>query len=105
MESMLTKVCRRIMLGAVGVGLACVPWLMVVERTGGDQHPVHLLQTFLAVPVAFFTGVVYLWSGRKTTEGAAWRPFAWVIVVASGLWLAFLAYVLFGADFSWMDQQ
>ena len=105
MESVLTKVCRRIMLGAVGAGLACVPWLMVVERTGGDQRPVHLLQTFFAVPVAFFTGAVYLWSGRQTTEGAAWRPFAWVVVVASGLWLAFLAYVLFGADFSWMDQQ
>jgi hypothetical protein len=33
-----------------------------------------------------------------------------VVVVASGLWVAFLAlaflvYVLFGADFSWLDQR
>jgi hypothetical protein len=39
------------------------------------------------------------------TDDRGWRPFAWVVVVASGLWLVFLAYVLFGADFSWMDQK
>jgi len=72
------------MLGGVGLVFVCVPWLWCAERLGWSQRPIHLMQTFLAVPVAFI---------------------AWVVVVASGLWLAFLAYVLFGADYSWMNQK
>jgi hypothetical protein len=97
--------CLNIMLGAVGLGFACVPWLMWVERFGGNERLIHLLQTFVAMPVAFVAGALFLWFGRSSEDGRAWRPFAWVVVVASGLWLAFLAYVLWCADFSWMDQK
>ncbi len=99
-----TDLSLNVMLGAVGLGLACVPWLMWVERFGGNQRWIHLLQTFVAMPVAFVAGALFLWFGRSAEDGRAWRPFAWVVVVTSGLWLAFLAYVLWCADFSWMNQ-
>ena len=105
MESAMTKLCRRLMLGAVGLGFACVPWLMWVERFGGNERLVHLVQTFVAMPVAFVAGALFLWFGRASEEGRGWRSFAWVVVVTSGLWLAFLAYVLLFADFSWMNQK
>ena len=105
MESALTKLCRRLMLGAVGLVFVCMPWLWCAERLGWSQRPIHLLQTFLAVPVAFIAGALFLWLGRSAPADRGWRPFAWVVVVASGLWVAFLAYVLFGADFRWMDQR
>jgi len=105
MESAMTKLCRRLMLGGVGLVFVCVPWLWCAERLGWSQRPIHLMQTFLAVPVAFIAGTLFLWLGRSVTDDRGWRPFAWVVVVASGLWVAFLAYVLFGADFSWMDQR
>ena len=105
MESALTKLCRRLMLGGVGLAFACAPWLWCAERWGWNQRPIHLAQTFVAVPVAFVAGALFLWFGRSSEEGRAWRPFAWVVVVASGLWLAFLAYVLWCADFSWMNQK
>jgi hypothetical protein len=50
-------------------------------------------------------GALFLWLGRSAEEGRAWRPFAWVVLVASGLWLALLAYVLLFVDFSWMNQK
>lgn len=83
---------------------ACMPWLWCAERFGWSQRPIHLVQTFLAVPVALVAGALFLWSGRSAEEGRGWRPFAWVVVVASALWVAFLAYVLFGWDSSSLNQ-
>jgi hypothetical protein len=100
-----TAFSRRAMLGACGLAIACMPWLWCAERLGWSQRPIHLLQTYLAIPVAFLAGVVFLWFGRSESEGRGWRPFAWVVVVASGLWVAFLDYVLWFADLSWMNQK
>jgi hypothetical protein len=74
-------------------------------RGPGNERLVHLVQTFVAMPVAFVAGALFLWFGRASEEGRGWRSFAWVVVVTSGLWLAFLAYVLLFADFSWMNQK
>ncbi len=81
-----------------------MPWLWYAERWGWNQRPIHLIQTFVAVPVAFVAGALFLWFGRAAEEGRGWRSFAWVVVVTSGLWLACLAYVLWCVDFSWMNQ-
>ena len=99
-----TDCSRQIFLASSAIGVACVPWLWCAERWGWNQRPIHLTQTFVAVPVAFVAGALFLWFGRSSEEGRMWRPFAWVVVVASGLWLAFLAYVLWCVDFSWMNQ-
>lgn len=104
MGDAMLRLFRRVMLGAASLVLACMPLVWLAERSGWSQRPIHLAQTFVAVPLAFLSGALFLGFGRSAEEGRAWRPLAWVIVVASGLWLAFLAYVLWFADFSWMDQ-
>ena len=68
-----TTFSRRAMLGSVGLVFVCMPWLWCAERLGWSQRPIHLLQTFLAIPVAFLAGVVFLWFGRSESEGRGWR--------------------------------
>ena len=103
--SPLTRLCRALLALATGTILACIPWLLVVERNGGDQRPIHLLQSFVAVPLAVVSAAGFLWSVRNDPSVRGWRAAAWLVLLGAGLWLAFLAYVLFLADFSWMDQQ
>ena len=69
MESAMTKLCRRVMLGALGLSFACVPWLWCAERWGWNQRPIHLTQTFVAVPVASIDTVSIL---RAMAWGLPW---------------------------------
>jgi hypothetical protein len=96
---------RWVFLAAMGVVIACIPWLWLAERFGWSQRPIHLTQTFLAVPAVWLASVGFLWFGREEPGSRALRVFAWFAWFAATLWLAFLAYVLFFVDFSWMDQR
>jgi hypothetical protein len=47
----------------------------------------------------------YLWSSRAQADVRALRAFAWVTLIGAVLLLAFFAYILWFADFSWMNQK
>lgn len=105
MSTRVVALYRKAFLSAVGVVIACIPWLWLAERFGWDQRPIHLTQTFLAVPAVWLASVGFLWFGREEPGSRALRAFAWFAWFAATLWLTFLAYVLWFADFSWMNQQ
>jgi hypothetical protein len=77
----------------------------LAERYAWSQRPIHLIQTFLAVPTVWLASAGFLWFGRAEPGSRALRVFAWFAWSIATLWLAFLAYVLFFVDFSWMDQR
>jgi hypothetical protein len=108
MSTRVVALYRKAFLLAVGVVIACIPWLWLAERYAWSQRPIHWVQTFLAVPAVWVASAGFLWFGR-TEPGArparALRVFAWFVWFIATLWLAFLAYVLWFADFSWMNQR
>ena len=85
---------RTILIGAAVIVLLCIPWVLAAEACGWSQRPAHLLQSFIAIPVAFLSSGIFLW--LRSPEGApAWeRRLAWVVWVLSGAWLAMLTWVL-----------
>ena len=84
---------RIVFIGAAVVVVACIPWVLAAEAFGWSQRPVHLLQSFVAVPVAFLSSGVFLW--LRSPEGApAWeRRLAWAVWGLSGIWLLLMAWV------------
>jgi hypothetical protein len=96
---------RWVFLAASSLVIACMPWLWLAERFGWSQRPIHLVQTFLAVPTVWLASAGFLWFGRVEPGSRGLRVFAWFAWFIATLWLAFLAYVLFFVDFSWMDQR
>lgn len=96
---------RRVFLAAAAVVVACMPLVIVAEKLGWNQRPLHLTQSFVAVPIACLASGLYLWGRRGQSGEGAMRALAWLVFVGTLLWVALLAYVLWFADFSWMDQQ
>lgn len=47
----------------------------------------------------------HLWSSRAQAGARALRAFAWVTLVGAMLLLVFFGYILWFADFSWMNQK
>jgi hypothetical protein len=47
----------------------------------------------------------YLWSTHGMSGSRVVRIQVWLVFILSALTLAFLNYVLWFADFSWMDQK
>ena len=87
------RLVRTIFIGAAVVVLLCVPWVLAAEAFGWSQRPVHLLQSFVAVPVAFLSSVTFLCL-RAPEEVPKWeRRAAWAVCVLSGAWLAMLVWV------------
>jgi hypothetical protein len=88
------RLVRAVFISAAVVVLLCVPWVLAAEAFGWNQRPAHLLQSFVANPVAFLSSGMFLW--LRSPEGApAWeRRLAWAVWVLSGLWLAMVAWVL-----------
>lgn len=88
------RLVRAVFIAAAVVVLICMPWVMVAEAYGWSQRPVHLLQSFIAIPVAFLSSGWFLW--MRSPDGApAWeRRLAWAVCVLSGLWLALMAWVV-----------
>jgi hypothetical protein len=85
---------RTVFIGAAVVVVACIPWVLATEAFGWSQRPVHLLQSFIAIPAAFVSSVTFLFL-RAPEEAPKWeRRAAWAVCVLSGAWLAMLAWVL-----------
>jgi cytochrome bd-type quinol oxidase subunit 2 len=105
MSTRVVALYRKAFLLAVGVVIACMPWLWLAERFGWSQRPIHWVQTFLAVPIAGVASVLFLWASRSEAGSRGLRAWAWVVFVTAFLWVAFVAYVLWFADFSWMNQR
>ncbi|MGI9110447.1 MAG: hypothetical protein ACR2KA_10565 [Opitutales bacterium] len=85
---------RVVFIGAAAIVLLCVPWVLAGGAFGGSERPAHLLQSFIAIPVAFVSSGCFLW--MRSPEGSpVWeRRLAWAVCILSGLWLAFMAWVL-----------
>ncbi len=103
--SRLTDAARRIFLGAAAVVVACMPLVILAEKLGWNQRPIHQAQSFIAVPIACLASGLYLWGRRGQPGEGALRALAWLVFVVTLLWVALLAYVLWFADYSWMDQK
>ena len=87
------RLVRAVFIGAASVVLLCMPWVLAAEAFGWSQRPVHLLQSFVAIPVAFVSSVAFLWL-RVPEESPKWeRRAAWTVCVLSGAWLAMLVWV------------
>ena len=88
------RLVRAVFISAAVVVLLCMPWVLVAEACGWSQRPAHLLQSFIAIPIAFLSSGMFLW--LRAPEGSpAWeRRLAWVVWVLSSAWLAMLAWVL-----------
>ena len=87
------RLVRAFFIGAAAVVLLCMPWVLAAEAYGWTQRPAHLLQSFIAVPIAFLSSGIFLW--LPSPEGApVWeRRLAWAVWVLSGLWVLMLAWV------------
>jgi hypothetical protein len=48
---------------------------------------------------------LYLWNTRGRSGAKAAQVVAWLVLLGSALLLAFFVFVLWFADFSWMNQQ
>ena len=84
---------RTVFIGAAVVVVACIPWVLATEAFGWSQRPVHLLQSFIAIPAAFVSSVTFLFL-RAPEEAPKWeRRAAWAVCVLSGAWLAMLLWV------------
>jgi len=87
------RLVRNFFIGAAVIVLLCMPWVLAAESFGWSQRPAHLLQSFLAVPIAFLSSAWFLC--LRSPDGApVWeRRLAWAVCVLSGLWLALMAWV------------
>jgi hypothetical protein len=84
---------RTVFIGAALVVVACIPWVLATEAFGWSQRPVHLLQSFIAIPAAFVSSVTFLFL-RAPEEAPKWeRRAAWAVCVLSGAWLVMLLWV------------
>jgi hypothetical protein len=103
--SKLESYARRIFLAAAAVVVACMPLVILAEKLGWNQRPIHQAQSFIAVPVACLASGLFLWTRRGQSGEGAMRALAWLVFVGTLLWLALLVFVLWFADFSVLDQK
>jgi hypothetical protein len=103
--SRLTDYSRRFFLAASAIVVACMPLVTLAEKLGWNQRPLHLVQSFIAVPVACVASGLYLWSRRGQPGEGAMRALAWLVFIGTLLWVALLVFVLGFADFSALDQK
>lgn len=87
------RLVRTVFIGAAVVVVACMPWVLAAEAFGWSQRPVHLLQSFVAIPVAFVSSVAFLCL-RTPEDAPRWeRRAAWAVCILSGVWVAMLVWV------------
>jgi hypothetical protein len=91
-EVRLAAVFRRVLLVMGFYALGCAPAILIAERFGWSQWPLHSSQ-LLAVVVCLLAGLGFLWSTRGDRI-RGFRLLAMLAVGASGLWLAFVAFVI-----------
>jgi hypothetical protein len=83
---------RTSFIGAAAVVLLCMPWVLAAEAYGWNQRPAHLLQSFVAIPIAFLSSGIFLWLPSPEGNPAWERRLAWAVWVLSGLWVLMLAW-------------
>ncbi len=87
------RLVRTVFIGAAVVVVACIPWVLAAEAFGWSQRPVHLLQSFVAIPVAFLASAIFLCL-RTPEDAPRWeRRAAWAVCVLSGVWVSMLVVV------------
>lgn len=87
------RIVRLAFVLAASVVLVCMPWVLVSEFMGWYQRPVHILQSLVAVPVAFLSSGLFLCL-RSPENPPAWeRRAAWAVFILSGAWVAMLVLV------------
>ena len=78
---------------ASSVVLVCMPWVLAAEAMGWYQRPVHILQSLVAVPVAFLSSGLFLCL-RSPENPPVWeRRAAWAVFILSGAWVSLLVVV------------
>lgn len=88
------RLVRTIFIAASAIVLLCMPWVLAAEAYGWNQRPAHLLQSLIAIPIAFLSSGMFLWL-RSPEDAPVWeRRLAWAVWILSGLWLALVAWVL-----------
>ncbi len=97
-----THSSRLLFLIAGAYAALCAPTILFVERLGWPQGPFHVTQ-LLAAMLCFPASLVFLWRTRGAPFGAQ-RWLAVVAAVLTGLWIAFVIYVVLTLDFSAMDR-
>ena len=65
----------------------------------------HGLFLLSGLAIACLSSGWYLWSTRAIPGPRVVRIQVWLVFILSALTLAFLTYVLWFADFSWMNQK
>ena len=65
----------------------------------------HGLLLLSGLAIACLSSGWYLWSTRGMSGSRVVRIQVWLVFILAALTLAFLTYVLWFADFSWMNQQ
>ena len=88
------RMVRHTFILAASVVLVCMPCVLVSELMGWYQRSLHILQSFVAIPVAFLSSGVFLCL-RVPEDAPVWeRRTAWAVFILSGAWVAMLVIVL-----------
>lgn len=74
----------------------CAPAIFLAEHYGGPQSFFHASQ-LLAVVICFLSSSAYLRRGRQPKQ-TSWLVLAAISALVSGLWLAFVVYVIASFD-------
>lgn len=98
MTSRTAAVLRPVFLLSGLCTLACIPGILAAERFGWSERPFHAAQ-MLAALLCFVASVGCLLTGRWSMSVGS-RVAAAGAAVLSGLYLAFLAWVMARIDFS-----
>lgn len=95
-----TQVSKLLFLASGGYAVLCAPAVLVAEHMGWQESFLHASQ-FLAIVICVASALSFLWLSRARRSTASW--FAVAAVCLGGLWLAFLAYVVFFSGPVWTD--
>jgi len=97
----MTTTAKWLFLIAGGYALLCAPAILVAERYGWSEAPLHSTQ-LLATLICFVSSAAFMLSTTGSSSG--WeRSLSAVALILSGLWLAFFCYVILTFDLSGID--
>ncbi len=92
MKSPISRLARHVVLITAIYSLACIPAILLSERSGWTQAPYHLTQ-LIAIILCLASAIVFLAATRSSPFGP-WQWLASSALALCSLWLAFMAYAL-----------
>jgi hypothetical protein len=95
--AMLERVSKWLFLVLGAYVALCVPAILVAERAGLPEWPLHMSQ-FVAVVCCVPSSAIYLWTSRRRPFGVL-RALASVTLVLSVAWIGLLAHFIQSGDF------